>query len=42
MLSAAIKDPTKKMKFATNKVGLRPQISLNFPHIDVDAEAASK
>lgn len=42
LLSAAMRDPTKKVKLANNRVGFRPQISLNFPHNGVDAAAASK
>ena len=42
LLSAAMRDPTKKIELADNRVGFRPQISLNFPHNGVDAAAASK
>ena len=40
--SAAMRDPTKKTVLASNRTGLRPQMSLNFPHTGVDAAAASK
>ena len=41
-LKAAIKDPTKKMTLANSMMGLRPQISLSFPHDGVDAAAANR
>lgn len=42
VLNAAIKDAMRKRTFAANRMGLRPQISLNFPHVGVDAEAARR
>lgn len=41
-LSAAIRDPTKKIELASNRVGFRPHMSLNFPHNGVDAAAARR
>lgn len=40
-LTAAIKDPTKKIKFAKRRIGLRPHISLSLPHTGVAAAAAN-
>lgn len=40
--SAAMSEPTKKVKFAISKIGLRPQISDILPHIGVDAELPSR
>lgn len=42
MLSAAIKDPPKKIMLASSRTGLRPHISLNLPHVGVDAAAESR
>ena len=42
ILRAAINEPTKKHKLATKMIGLRPHISLNFPHVGVDAAAARR
>ncbi len=42
ILKAAIRDPTKNITLANSIIGLRPQISLNFPHVGVDAAAASR
>lgn len=42
ILRAAIKDPAKKMILANSMMGFRPQISLNFPHVGVDAAAARR
>lgn len=42
ILRAAMREPTKKIAFATNMIGLRPQISLIFPHVGVAAAAARR
>lgn len=42
ILKAAIREPTKKIELATNMIGLRPQISLIFPHVGVAAAAARR
>lgn len=39
---AAMRDPTKKMTFARSRMGFRPKISLNLPHVGVDAAAAKR
>jgi len=39
---AAIKDPTKKMKFAMSSTGFLPKISDSFPQIGVDAATARR
>ena len=41
-LRAAIREPAKKNALATSMIGLRPQMSLNFPHVGVDADAARR
>ena len=41
-LTAASRLPTKKTPEATRRMGLRPQISENFPHDGTDAAFASK
>ena len=35
-------EPTKNMALATSIIGLRPQMSLIFPHVGVAAAAASR
>lgn len=42
ILKAAIRDPTKNIILANSMIGLRPQMSLNFPHVGVDAAAANR
>ena len=42
ILRAAIREPTKNIALATNIIGLRPQISLIFPHVGVAAAAAKR
>ena len=42
MLNAAMRDPTKNSALAVSKMGLRPHISLNFPHVGVAAAAAKR
>jgi len=39
MLKADIRDPPKKMMLASSRTGLRPHMSLNLPHVGVDAAA---
>ncbi len=39
---AQIKLPTRNTMLATSRTGLRPKMSLIFPHVGVDAAAASK
>lgn len=40
--NAAIRDPTKNMKLAMSRTGFRPQISLSFPQIVVEAATARR
>ena len=42
ILRADMREPTKKIALATNIIGLRPQISLIFPHVGVAAAAAKR
>ena len=42
MLRAAMSDPMKKIVLATRRIGLRPQISLNLPHVGTEADAAKR
>lgn len=42
VLSADIREPTRKTILATSSIGFRPQMSLNLPHVGVEAAAASK
>ena len=42
ILKAAISDPKKKTILAVRRMGFRPNMSLIFPHVGVDAAAASK
>ncbi len=42
LLTAAMRDPTKNSALAVNRMGLRPQMSLNFPHVGVAAAAANR
>lgn len=37
--SAAINDPTRNTTFAIKRIGFRPKISENLPHIGVEAAA---
>lgn len=40
--SAAIKLPTKKTPFAIKRIGLRPKMSENLPHMGVEAAEPSR
>ena len=42
VLRADMREPRKKTELATNMIGLRPQISLIFPHVGVAAAAARR
>lgn len=42
ILNADMRDPTKNKALAVNMMGLRPQISLSFPHVGVAAAAARR
>lgn len=42
LLSADIREPTRKTILATNNIGFRPQMSLILPQVGVEAAAASK
>jgi len=42
MDKAAMREPTKKMKFASRMTGLRPQMSLILPQKRVEAAVASR
>lgn len=42
VLAAAMTDPTRKMALASSTIGFLPKISLNFPHMGVDAAAAKR
>lgn len=42
MLKADIRDPPRKIMLARSRTGLRPQMSLNLPHVGVDAAAAKR
>lgn len=42
ILRAAMREPKKKIALASNMIGLRPQISLIFPHVGVDAADARR
>ena len=41
-LVAAMTEPTKNNALAKSMIGLRPHMSLNFPHVGVAAAAASR
>lgn len=42
ILTAAMREPRKKTALANSIIGLRPQISLIFPHVGVAAAAARR
>lgn len=42
VLRADMREPRKKTELATSMIGLRPQISLIFPHVGVAAAAARR
>lgn len=42
MLKAEIRDPPRKIMLASSRTGLRPHMSLNLPHVGVDAAADSR
>lgn len=42
ILKAAMREPIKKIALANNMIGLRPKISLIFPHVGVVAAIARR